>query len=148
MKKKTAVLFAVAVCLLICMTACAGEKKPELSGSYTSPGVLNQMNYTFDGESTVTVRFLVDEHSVFSQTGTYSLNKEGTAITFTFPVEESGVTLPRGMSSLSGVFTLKQEEDCIWIGTVCYQEDESETGTDESTQPDAGIASSPQGGEQ
>lgn len=117
--------------ILLCgMAGCGKEKNPVLSGSYTSVDILNQMNYTFDEQKNVTVRFLVGGYVVSSQNGTYDVNPEGTIITFTFPTEtgEAGEYLPGGMSTLGGVFSFRQETDCVWIGAVRFQKDAAGTG--------------------
>lgn len=131
--KNSVLKIILAVTLVTGLTACKSneykimsempvQSEQLLSGRYTSQNYLNQISYTFDKNKNVTIRFYSVGFSVYSQTGKYEISEDGELITFYFSEEES--------SGLEGTFSFRREDDCIWIGTICYQSDKKNTSTE------------------
>lgn len=111
----------LAVTVLFGLTACSGGQTQEekLTGIYTAGTDLNQMSYEFDGEENVTLHMQTLSYEYASINGTYDINDDGTAITFTFISEEN---TPLGnMSSYSGTFPYEWMENAVLIGNVRYE---------------------------
>lgn len=115
---------ALAITVLFGLTACTGGQTQEekLAGIYTAGTDLSQMSYEFDGEENVTLHMQTMSYEYASISGTYDINDDGTAITFTFTSEEN---TPLGnMSSYSGTFPYEWTEDAVFIGNVRYEKAE------------------------
>jgi len=118
MKKKLLSILLVMVLVL----SLAGCGAPKLSGTYSTDMLLSEVTYEFTEDGNVHFELSMGNITLLSKDGTYSINDEGTEITFKFgETSEESKDLPKGMDKLSGTFEFTDADTSIIINSTAYK---------------------------
>lgn len=118
MKKRLVSLLLVMV-LVLSMIGCGA---PKLSGTYSTDMLLSEVTYEFTEDGNVHFELAMGSIVLLSKDGTYSINDEGTEITFKFgETTEENDDLPKGMDALSGTYEFTDADTSIIINSTAYK---------------------------